>query len=398
MERGDRQRRRRALQRPPRRRRPASRRASATGSRSRSARATPTPGSPPAPTTTASPPRTRPATSARRPQRRPPPRRRHRSSGSSAPGASTRASARRTADQSGSGNGASISGASWTASGRFGNALSFDGVNDLVTIADPNEPRPDDRDDARGVGSADRARQRLAYRTDEGAAGRARLLALRGGRRHDEGAHRRGLHRRLQARRRARSLALNTWTHIATTFDGTALKVFVNGVAGRRSCSSPARSRRRPARSGSAATTSGASGSRATSTRCASTTARAARRRSRPDMNTSISSPDATPPSAPARLTRHGRTRPGRAQLGRATDNVVRRALQRPPLDDGGFTPSAANRIAQPTGTSYTDSGLAAGTYYYKVTAEDSGRQRRAGEQPGDRGFLGATRRRRRSR
>ena len=34
--------------------------------------------------------------------------------------------------------------------------------------------------------------------------------------------------------------------------------------------------------------------------------------------------------------------------------------------------PSAANRIAQPTGTSYTDAGLAAGTYYYRVIAEDA--------------------------
>ncbi len=37
-----------------------------------------------------------------------------------------------------------------------------------------------------------------------------------------------------------------------------------------------------------------------------------------------------------------------------------------------GFTPSAGNRIAQPTGTTYQDNGLAAGTYYYRVTAQDA--------------------------
>ena len=37
-----------------------------------------------------------------------------------------------------------------------------------------------------------------------------------------------------------------------------------------------------------------------------------------------------------------------------------------------GFTPSAANRIGQPGSTSYADGGLAAGTYFYKVTAEDA--------------------------
>jgi hypothetical protein len=41
-----------------------------------------------------------------------------------------------TADLSGSGNTGTISGAAWTTGGRFGNALSFDGVNDWVTIAD----------------------------------------------------------------------------------------------------------------------------------------------------------------------------------------------------------------------------------------------------------------------
>src|SRR4029453_13674564 len=37
-----------------------------------------------------------------------------------------------------------------------------------------------------------------------------------------------------------------------------------------------------------------------------------------------------------------------------------------------GFPPRPANRIAQPTGTSYTDPGLPPGTYYYRVTAQDA--------------------------
>ena len=55
-----------------------------------------------------------------------------------------------------------------------------------------------------------------------------------------------------------------------------------------------------------------------------------------------------------------------------ATDNVgvVRYNVHRG--TSSGFTPSVANRIAQPTGTTFTNTGLAAGTYYYRVTAEDA--------------------------
>ena len=55
-----------------------------------------------------------------------------------------------------------------------------------------------------------------------------------------------------------------------------------------------------------------------------------------------------------------------------ATDNVGVARYNVHRSTTAGFTPSAANRIAQPSGTSYTDTGLAAGTYYYKVTAEDA--------------------------
>ena len=57
---------------------------------------------------------------------------------------------------------------------------------------------------------------------------------------------------------------------------------------------------------------------------------------------------------------------------GPATDNqgVTLYNVYRSPVS--GFTPSLANRIGQTASTSYSDSGLAAGTYYYLVTAQDA--------------------------
>ena len=81
---------------------------------------------------------------------------------------------------------------------------------------------------------------------------------------------------------------------------------------------------------------------------------------------------DTTAPTAPTGLTATGG--PGQAALAwtAATDNVgvLRYNVHR--RTTAGFTPSAANRIAQPSAASYTDTGLAAGTYYYRVTAEDA--------------------------
>jgi hypothetical protein len=81
---------------------------------------------------------------------------------------------------------------------------------------------------------------------------------------------------------------------------------------------------------------------------------------------------DTSPPTAPGTLTATGAVGKATLSWGAASDNVgvVRYDLYR--SSTSGFTPSVANRIAQPSGLSYTDSGLAAGTYYYKVQAEDA--------------------------
>ena len=82
--------------------------------------------------------------------------------------------------------------------------------------------------------------------------------------------------------------------------------------------------------------------------------------------------PDTQAPTAPSGLTATGTTNQVQLAWTAATDNVavVRYNVHR--STTAGFTPSAANRIAQPATTSYTDPGLAGGDYYYRVTAEDA--------------------------
>jgi hypothetical protein len=89
------------------------------------------------------------------------------------------------------------------------------------------------------------------------------------------------------------------------------------------------------------------------------------------DMNVAIEA-DGQAPTAPTNLSGSGGLGSAALNWSAATDNVavIRYNLHR--STSPGFTPAAANRIAQPTATSYSDSGLAAGTYYYKVTAEDA--------------------------
>ena len=82
-------------------------------------------------------------------------------------------------------------------------------------------------------------------------------------------------------------------------------------------------------------------------------------------------SEDATAPTAPTNLTATGGL--GKVDLTwtASTDAGGIRRYNVHRSTTPGFTPSTANRVGQPTGTSFTDSGLAGGTYYYMVVGED---------------------------
>ena len=137
------------------------------------------------------------------------------------------------ADASGNGNVGAISGASWTNDGRFGKALSFDGVNDWVTVASSSFlnfttsmtleawvfPTANGSGSWRNILIKERTageaynlyanadtNQPIAYVVRASQPDAA--LDVRGG----------------------SQLPLNTWTHLALTFDNSTLRLYVNGV------------------------------------------------------------------------------------------------------------------------------------------------------------------------
>ncbi len=273
------------------------------------------------------------------------------------------------ADNSGSGNVGAISGPTWTTAGRFGNALTFDGVNDLVTVADANSldfttamtleawVRPT------ALGNAWRT---AVMKERTSGASYALYANGTGGTKVPTGEIFTTTYREAGA---STQLAATTWTHIAATYNGTTLAVYVNGSQAGQLVTS-----------GSITVGTGAlriGGNsiwgewfqgdidevRVYNRALAATEIQA-------DMNRPVTNPDAVAPSAPGTLVATGTLSSAQLTWGAATDNigVVRYNVHRG--TSAGFTPSAANRIAQPTGTSYTDP-VAAGTYYYRVTAED---------------------------
>ena len=272
-------------------------------------------------------------------------------------------------DQSGTGNIGTLSNTSWAGAGlgKYGNALSFNGTNSLVNVADSASLHLTTgmtleawvKPTALSSWNTVLFKERTGYYADA-------LYANTGSNRPSANAYT-TVDNDIRA---TAQVPLATWTHLAATYDGSVLALYVNGVQAATLIAS-----------GSIISSTGAlriggntiwgeyfNGlidevriySRALSATEIQT-----------DMNRAVTNPDSVPPSAPGTLSATGSLSSAQLSWGAATDNVGVARYDVYRSTTSGFTPSTANRIAQPTGTSYTDT-VAAGTYYYKVAAEDA--------------------------
>src|SRR5262249_19219599 len=84
-----------------------------------------------------------------------------------------------------------------------------------------------------------------------------------------------------------------------------------------------------------------------------------------------IGTADIIAPTAPGALVANGALGSATLTWTASTDNTGVALYTVHRSTTSGFAPAAANRIGQSTTTTFTDAGVAPGTYFYVVTAQD---------------------------
>ncbi len=167
-------------------------------------------------------------------------------------------------------------------------------------------------------------------------------------------------------------LATGVWTHIAATYDGANLRFYVNGaLVGTKAQTGAIPVSTGPLWIGNNTVYNEPYGGLIDEVRIYNRALSATEIQT--DMNAPVGVQDTEPPTAPSNLSVTGSLTSGQLSWTGSTDNVGVAKYDVYRSTTAGFTPSAANRIAQPTGTTFTDTTAATnpGTYYYRVAAED---------------------------
>ena len=276
-----------------------------------------------------------------------------------------------TADSSGNGNAGTLLGASWTTLGRYGNALSFNGTNSQVRVADSAsldlttamtlsawiEP----------TASQSGWRTILQHETDayflNASNSNGPLLPSGGG----------NFGGTTQFLSGTTANPVNAWTYVTTTYDGATVRLYINGTqVASRAATGAIQTTNSPLWIGGNSPYGEYFQGLIDEARVYNRALTQAEVQS--DMNTSIvpTAPDTSPPTAPAGLTA---TASGSSQVNlnwsASTDNVGVAGYRVERCQGAGCTNFA--QVGTPTATSFSDTGLApSSTYRYQVRAVDA--------------------------
>lgn len=165
-------------------------------------------------------------------------------------------------------------------------------------------------------------------------------------------------------------MSTNAWSHLALTYDGTNMRLYVNGaLVATRAQTGPIATSNAPLRIGGNAVWGEWFAGQIDEARVYNRALSAAEVVT--DSN-SAGTPDTVPPTTPTSLTATGGVSSVALTWSLSTDNVATPTYEVHRSLVGGFSPVASTRIASGlTAPSYTDTPTSAGTYYYRVIASD---------------------------